>query len=96
MKTLIMTAIMIPGLALAYHEGEPINRIPLPDPMAMPRVAPIENSYDRIESQYGPAVVVPVQPSTRGSSYIGNDQIRTPEVECYRSVATGAMVCQPY
>ena len=41
----------------------------------------------------GPAVVVPVQPSDTGSSYIGNDAIHTPKMDCYRSAVGGALIC---
>lgn len=40
-----------------------------------------------------PAVVVPVQPGT-GPSYIGRDQVMTDHQYCYRSVVSGALVCQ--
>jgi hypothetical protein len=40
-----------------------------------------------------PVIVAPVSPSETGHSYIGDDAIHTPKMDCIRSVATGALVC---
>jgi len=66
------------------------------DPLATSRRIMSEPSIlerPEFNDRSGPAVIVPVQPSETGHSYIGDDAIHTPKVDCYRSVATGALVC---
>lgn len=106
MKTLALTLSMLSAPVGAYDDIETQNLMrdepapytyttprPLPPPEPIP-MEPIGSTYDRINSQYGgPPVVVPIQPSPTGSTYIDSTSIRTPNMDCYRSV-TGALVCQ--
>jgi len=97
MKTIILTVAMLPGLALAYHDDvddltNQVNPMEMGRPLPPPE--PIGSTYERIDRQFrGPAVVMPIEPSPTGSTYIDDTSIRTPKMDCYHSV-TGAWVCQ--
>lgn len=90
MKHAVLTLMLMTpdAFAAGYYEDNIEQPITPPAPMVMPD--PLEYRYRQ------PMVVTPIEPSPTGSSYIGNEQIRTPKMECYRSVATGALVCQGY
>jgi hypothetical protein len=88
MKKLLMAAAMLPGLVLAYHDDE--GGESLADKLDRPL------TFDRPEwNNPSPRVVVPIEPSRYGPSYITDDQIRTPEMECIRIVSTDGWRCQP-
>lgn len=100
MKTMIATMLALTALTVqAYGLDDPMDR--MNEPSLLDRYEAREREIDTgYGDSRGTQVVVPIPPSSRGTSYygpvgpFGDQRISTPDMECLRAV-TGGMNCFP-